>query len=106
MKGITYNDYMEWLWNRPLEQLYLVTDIVDSMIDSPEISTQKGYIVWSDGTIPKTFEEFTEQLSFALDTWADDNTTVDDYGQRIYDEEGEKCKIVSGILWDYVNQVE
>ena len=91
MKGITYDDFIYWLMNQPIKQKNLVIAIVDSVIDSPEISTQNGYIVWENGTIPKSFEEFTLQLSYALDVWAYENT-----------DEGKKCKIVSDILHDYV----
>lgn len=91
MKGITYDDYMYWLMNQPLKKKNLVSAIVDSVIDSPNISIQNGYIVWEDGSMPKTFEEFTLQLSYTLDIWADENT-----------DEGKKCKIVSNILHDYV----
>ena len=93
MNGITYDEYMNWLMNQPLEQICLVSTVVESIIDSPAISTQNDYIVWEGGSMPKTFEEFTLQLSYALDVWADDNT-----------DEGKKCKIVSDILHDYVNK--
>ena len=96
MNGITYDEFMNWLSNQPLEQLNLVSTVVKDMYCSPEISTQNECIVWEDGTIPKTFEEFTLQLSYALDVWAHD---TDD------SNEGRKYKIVSDILHNYIRGV-
>ena len=91
MKGITYDDFIYWLMNQPIKQKNLVIAIVDSVIDSSEISFHNDYIVWENGIMPKTFEEFTLQLSYALDVWDYENT-----------DEGKKYKIVSDILHDYV----
>ena len=96
MKGITYDEFMNWLSNQPLKEPNLVSRVVKSVYYSPEISTQNECIVWEDGTIPKTFEEFALQLSYALDVWANDTDDIN---------EGRNYKIVSDILHDYVRGV-